>query len=89
MKYIKLAIGEGFEEIMDKDERENFINEYLADPETQCYQLDDGTLAYAGDEVIAGINGRYFKSKEEYGAYLVEYYGYNILYLPHLRKERV
>lgn len=89
MKYIKTSIGEGFEEIFDKDEKEEFINEYLADPDTQAYQLDDGSIAYAGEEVIAGINGKYFKSEEEYGQYLVEYHGYNILYLPHLRKERI
>lgn len=89
MKYIKTSIGEGFEEIMDKDEKEEFINEYLADKDTQCYCLDDGCLAYAGDEVIAGINEKYFKDREEYGKYLVEHHGYNVFRLPHLKEERI
>lgn len=89
MKYIKTSIGEGFEEIMDKDEKEEFINEYLADKETEAYCLDDGCIAYAGEEVIAGVQGKYFKNLEEYGAYLAEYHGYNILKLPHIRKERI
>ena len=89
MEYIKTSIGEGFEEILDKDDKEKFINEYLEDKDTEAYKLDDGNVAYGGDVVIAGINDKYFKSLEEYGEYLVEYHGYNILKLPHIRKERI
>lgn len=89
MDYIKTSIGEGYEEIMDKEEKENFINEYLADKETEAFRLDDGNIAYAGEYVIAGINDKYFKDEESYGQYLVEYYGLNIIKLPHLRKERI
>lgn len=89
MEYIKTSIGEGHEEILDKDDKERFINEYLEDKETQAYRLDDGNIAYAGEVVIAGINDKYFKSLEEYGEYLADYYGYNILKLPHIRKERI
>lgn len=89
MEYIKTSIGEGYEEIMDKEEKETFINEYLADKDTEAFLLDDGNIAYAGESVIAGIDDKYFKDKESYGQYLVEYYGCNIFKLPHLRKERI
>ena len=75
--------------IMDREDEENFINKYLADPDSQCYQLDDGSLAYAGDKVYAGINGKFFKDLESYGLYLAEYHGYETFKLPNIRKEHL
>ena len=76
--------------IMDSDEKKNFINEYLVDPDMEAYRLDGkNEIAYGGDIVIAGINGKFFKDEDSYGKYLMETEGYEIFKLPHIHKEVV
>lgn len=87
--YIKAECGEGFELIMNDTERDHFENKYLVDKDTQAYRLDDDSIAYAGECVIAGINDKFFKDAESYGKYLVDYFGNNIFQLPHIREERI
>lgn len=74
--------------IMNPDEKEKFINEYLDDPATEAYRLDgEDEVAYGGDIVIAGINGKFFKDEDSYAKYLMETEGYEIFKLPHIHKE--
>jgi hypothetical protein len=72
--------------IMDKEEKENFINEHLMDPQTGTYLLDSGSYASQGEYIIVGENGKTFRSEEEYGKYLIDYNGYAILKLPIINK---
>jgi len=76
--------------IMDSDEKASFINEYLADPDTEAYRLDgEDEIAYGGEIVIAGINNKFFKDEDSYAKYLMETEGYEIFKLPHIHKEVV
>ena len=72
--------------IMDKEEKENFINEHLMDPQTGIYLLDSGSYAAQGEYIIVGENGKTFRSEEEYGKWLIDYNGYAILKLPIIKK---
>lgn len=87
--YIKDKCGEGYELIMNADEIETFEAKYLVDKGTQAYQLDDGSIAYAGERIIAGINDKFFKDEESYGKYLVDYFGDNVFQLPYLKEKRI
>lgn len=74
--------------IMSADEEEKFINEYLEDPETEAYRLDgEDEIAYGGDIVLAGPDDKFFKDEDSLGRYLVQYCGFEIFKLPHIKKE--
>lgn len=88
MEYLNKKINIS-ETLLDKEETEKFINEYLEDKDTEAYRLDDGSIAYGGDIVIAGINDKYFKDEDAYGQYLTDYMGFSIFKLPHIRKEHI
>lgn len=71
------------ETIMNAAEIADFKNEYLKDTEHNgAYLLDDGAVAYGGEEVYIGPDDKYFKDLESLGQYLVEYHGYDTFVLP-------
>lgn len=87
-EYYRTEIGQGYEIIKVGLARESFVNKYLEDPETQAFKLDDGSIAYAGDWVIAGINDTFFKDEDSYGQYLIEYFGNGLYRLPYVKEDR-
>lgn len=71
------------ETIMNTAEIADFKNEYLKDTEHNgAYLLDDGAVAYGGEQVFIGPDDKVFKDLDSLGQHLVEYHGYDTFVLP-------